>query len=280
VTVRPARRGARLGPSLLAGAAALGLACAGRAPVTEAVRPAAEGGGYRALFRGDWRGPGGRERFRLAAALLPPDRLRLEVLGPVGGPRLVVAVDGRAALALLPAERAYDSGEATRETIDRLLGIPLLPAHLVALLMGRPMCRPEAAQQQMRTRAAAAFGRTVAWYEVTCPPGDIRYRALCKERGGALEAASVREGLSGDSILEVEYGDHGEGPGPRWPRRIEIRLTARSAALTLIADEGPAMSDVAPELFAPPVPEGFERRAIAESHSAPGLLGPSAERER
>ncbi len=236
--------------------------------------------GYRALFRVGVEGPGGKSHFRMAVALMPPDRLRLEFFGPIGGPRLVVASDGASAIALLPADRAYESGRADPERLDRLLGLPLTPAELVALLTGRPMCSPEAAEQRMETKAAATFGRTLAWYEVHCPPGEIRYEARCQERGGALEQASVREGISGAMILEVEYDDHQEGLGPRWPRRIRLRFARQQANVELAAQEGPMASDVPESIFSPPVPDGFEQRALLDSPAAPGLLGSTAGRER
>jgi hypothetical protein len=280
--VRGARpqRGTPGGAALLAVALITGAACAGRAPLTEAPPAPAEARGYRALFRGEWRDARDRGRFRLAVALLPPDRARLEFFAPVGGPRLVVAMDGQHAVALFPGERVYDAAAATPETLDRLLGLPLDPAQLVALITGRPMCRLEAARQQVQTRAAATFGRTIAWFEVSCPPGEIRYQALARERGGVLSAASIREGISGAMILDVEYDGYEEGLGPRWPRRIDLRLARRNATVTLHADEGPAASNLAPEMFAPPVPPGFERRLLGGSSSAPGLLGSTAERER
>ena len=270
-----ARRAALCGAALL-----LAAACAGRVPVTEVPRSSPEARGYRALFRGEWRGSREQGRFRMAAALLPPDRARLEFFGPVGGARVVVAVDGHDAVAMLPGERAYDTAAATPETLDRLLGLPLEPSQLVALISGRPMCDADAARQQVQSRAAANFGRTIAWFEVTCPPGEIRYQARSHERGGVLSSATVREGLSGAMILEVEYDDYEEGLGPRWPRRLDVRLARKDATVTLIAVEGPAASDLAPEIFAPPVPPGFERRTLAGSRSAPGLLGSTADGER
>ncbi len=254
--------------------------CAGRAPVADATAPATVARGYRALFRGEAEGPGAGRRFKMAAALLPPDRLRLEFFGPAGGPRLVVAVDGARALILSPGERAYDATEPTPAALERWVGVPLDARGLIALLTGRPMCGPEAAEQQVVTRAAVAFGRDVSWYDVTCPPGDIRYQASCQDRGGVLKGAVIREGISGAIILEVEYHDHEEGLGPRWPRRIEMKIARSRTTVTLTAIEGPAAGDLAEAIFSPPVPEGFEKRAFSTSLPAPGLLGSTADGER
>ncbi|MFQ5876870.1 MAG: hypothetical protein ACE5JH_04135 [Acidobacteriota bacterium] len=273
----PGRRRAVLAA---AAAGSLLFACARRAPIAFPERGGPSASGYRALFRVRSDGPAGKERFRMAAALAPPDGFRLEFFGPVGGPRLVVAARGVSAVALLPQERAFDVGEASAEALDRLLGVPLDTARLVALLTGRPMCRPESVEQHIRTRRAATFARTVAWFDITCPPGDVRYLGRCKERGGVVEGAVVRDGIGGDIILTVDYADYGEGPGPRWPRKIRLHLARRRTTVTLEAIDGPSAGDLPRAIFTPSIPEGFERRAILSSLPAPGLLGSTAVRER
>jgi len=262
-------------------AISLSLSCATARPRAGDTRvPTDPPRGYRALFRGESESPDGKERFKVAVALLPPDRLRLEFFGPVGGPRLILASDGTTVRILRPADRAFDSAEATVSSMDRLLGLPLDGRQILALLKARPMCDPEVTEHQVMTKAAATFGRTLAWYEVTCPPDDIRYEARCEDRGGILRQATVREGISGAMILQVEYGDHEEGLGPRWPRRIRLRMERARATVTLSALEGPEAGDVPEEIFSPPVPEGFERRSLFVSLAAPGLLGSTAGKER
>ncbi len=268
---------ARGGQAARAGLAALCLAAAGcatgRAPATGSEAALSAAPGYQALFRGESEGPEGKGRFRLAVTLLPPDRLRLEFFGPAGGPRLVVAASRDSALALRPSERVYERAEPSARALGGLLGVPLDPAGLVALFTGRPMCPPEAVRVEVQTRPAATFGRTVAWYEVTCPPGEVRYQARCAERGGTLLSAVVREGISGAIILEVEYGDYEKSLGPRWPRQIRVRLPRRGAAVELAAVEGPWARNISEEIVAPDIPEGFRERAPGRPPDSQGLLG-------
>jgi hypothetical protein len=263
-------RGARAG---LVALCLAGAACATvRSPATGAGSSSVSPG-YQALFRGQFEGPDGRGRFRLAVSLLPPDRLRMEFFGPVGGPRLVVVASRDSAVALRPPERAYERTESSARALDGLLGVPLDASGIVALLTGRPMCDSEAMRVEVLTRPAATFGRTLAWYEVTCPPGEVRYQARCEERGGTLLSAVVREGISGAIILEVEYGDHEKGLGPRWPRQIRVRLPRRGSAVELSAVEGPWARNVPEEIVSPEIPEGFRERVPGLSPGAPGLLG-------
>jgi hypothetical protein len=206
-------------------------------------------------------------------AILPPDRLRLEFFGPVGGPRLIVAASSRSTLAILPAERAYERIASSSQAIDRLLGVPLDAPGLIALLTGRPMCAPEATRVEVMTRPAVTFGRTLSWFQVSCPPGEIRYQARCEDRGGTLLSATVSESISGAIILEADYGDYVKGLGPRWPRQVRMRLPGRAAAIQLSAVEGPWASDVPEAIFTPEIPEGFESRTLSLSPSGLRLPG-------
>ncbi len=263
----------------LAGTAALVLtaACSAARPkdLSAAGPPIGSGhavSGYRALFRGRWEGRDGRGRFKLAVSIVSPDRLRLELFGPVGGPRLAVIANGASVVMLRPAERTFERSGATEGALERWLGIPVGPAEFADLLQGAPMCPPGAARGEVRTRPAATFGRTVSWYEIACPPGELRYEARCTERGGTLLGATVREGISGAIILEVEYGDYEKGLGPRWPRQIRVQLPRREATVTLAAVEGPWSGEIPEEVLSPDIPEGFEERRAGPSPETPGLL--------
>ena len=268
------RLAARAVLACLASCVLLACACAGvHPPGTRSASPAAGARGYRALFRGDSERPEGKGRFRVAVAILPPERLRLEFFGPVGGPRLIIAATSESSLALLPAERLYDRSRSSAEAIERFLGVPLDAPALIALLTGRPMCAQDRVRVEVRTRPAATFGRTLSWYQVSCPPADIRYDARCEERGGTLLSATIREGITGAIILEADYGDYDRGPGPRWPRQVRLRLPGKSAAIQLSAVEGPWASDVPEAIFAPEIPAGFESRALSLFPAGPGLPG-------
>ena len=259
---------------LLSVLALAGPACAtGGSPAAGSAKlPGSQG--YQALFRGQSEGPDGKTRFRLAVTLVPPDRLRLEFMGPVGGPRLVIAAGKDRAISLRPGERLYEQSASPAGVLDGILGVPLDAAGLVSLFMGRPMCPPEAVRVEVQTRPAATFGRTLSWYTVSCPPGDVRYQARCAERGGALLSAVVREGITGAIILEIEYGDYERGLGPRWPRQIHVRLPRREASVELSAVEGPWARNVPEEVVSTAIPDGFRELTPGSSPDLQTLIGP------
>ena len=252
-------------------------ACAGAHPTdTRTPYPSPDARGYRALFRGESEGPKGKGRFRLAVAILPPDRARLEFFGPSGGPWLVVTATPDATLALLPAQHVYEQAGPSAKAIDRFLGVPLEAPALIALLTGRPMCSQESVRVDVMTRPAATFGRTLSWYQVSCPPAEIRYQARCEDRGGTLLSATVSEGITGAIILEADYGGYDKGLGPRWPRQVRLRLSGKSTVIQLSAVEGPWTSDVPEAIFTPEIPEGFESTTISLFPAGPGLPGAEA----
>lgn len=78
----------------------------------------------------------GRDRFRFEAALAlqTPDRLHVEISGPVGGTRAVLAMRGDQVIVLLPSDRIVIEGEPTAEMFEILLGLRLDGRALVRLL--------------------------------------------------------------------------------------------------------------------------------------------------
>jgi hypothetical protein len=141
----------------------------------------------------------------VAAAVRPPDHLRLEILGPLGGPRLVIATDGREAIAIDPTGRRYDRAAATAESLARITGLPLDAAGLVAALQGRVTCAPGA------TPADATPGRA----RETCRLGDASY----------LSEGSV---MSWPAAITIGL--------PRLPGTIRLVLVEGPAAATLADD--------------------------------------------
>lgn len=124
----------RVATAILAGGlVVLAVSCVERRPPGE--RERAFG-----TYRGSYRGPGGREsRFRLLLFAEPPDRLHAEMMGPVGGPRVVLdAGDGRLAVAFVEERVAY-VGDAGAATFGRLLGVSVSLETLVSALAGGPV---------------------------------------------------------------------------------------------------------------------------------------------
>lgn len=192
----------------------------------------------------DGRSESGTEahRFRLAVALAPPDRLRLELLPPVGGPRLVVTAAGGRLLALDPAHRRAEVWEPESAGVARLLGAALGAAELRTLLEGRSPCSGDPAPP------------------ADCPFGGGVYRA--RDDGG--DASARRAALlekNGTLLLDLAYPSAPPAAG-EFVKSIEIRRPAEASILRLVLTSGPQPAPLATSLFSTEPPERFERGAV------------------
>jgi hypothetical protein len=190
----------------------------------------------------------GSQRFRLAVALSRPGRFRLEFLGPVGGPRVIVASDGRNLQALFPPQRLFGEGAATSQEMEVVLGLPLTPDEFLGLLTGSP---------------------GDAGMESNPRPG-VRVTYIAGDWGGPSEAQVEVTGASGDvSRYRVQYLDPGDGPWGRHAR--EMRLQQGERVLTL------RLKSASPELppaqaFQVEVPARFETVSLGELPALGRLL--------
>jgi hypothetical protein len=248
--------------------------CAARVPPAGTPEASATSPGYRALFRAEARRGGDRAKFRIAVTVQAPDRLRLEFFGPVGTARAVLVAGPDEVLVVAPGDRSYDRSPSGPAGLGRILGLPLGTAQVVALLLARPFCPPEALRDRLETEAAVTFARTIARHTFECPPGDLLYQGRGEDRGVVREAW-IRDAGTGAIILRVEYD--GDGGTNGWPSALRLQFEREGAEVVLKAEEGPMTAPVSATVFATTVPAGFERRNLSLSLTAPRLHGPAAE---
>ncbi|HYV19204.1 MAG TPA: hypothetical protein VFC25_09260 [Verrucomicrobiae bacterium] len=160
--------------------------------------------------------------------------MRLEVLPPVGGPRLVVIADGRRLIALDPAHRRAETWDPEAQGVKRLLGAGLGTEDMRVLLEGRSPCPavPE------------------------CPFGTGRFRPAdpanpSPSRGGAILDST------GQALVIVEYPDAAE-EGGQWARSLRLRRPGVDTSLLLKRTSGPGASRLDSSLFSTERPANFE----------------------
>ena len=193
-------------------------------------------------------------RFRLALAVQYPDRFRLEVIGPVGGPRLVLISDGTVVQASLPSQRVFARGPAEAETLGILTGLPLAPEEFLDLLLGFP----EPADQSAVLRAE--------------PGGATQVRTSFEAGRKIARDAEVLFGASGEeSALQVSYGEETQGP---WgPQALELDLRQGETTLNLQLKEG-SRGPVKPAAFLLDVPARFSELSLERlAESGTSLFG-------
>jgi hypothetical protein len=90
------------------------------------------------LARVGFDGPQGSGSATQAVVVALPDRARVEVLTPLGTTALVATLRAEELRVHSPIRHEYGVGRATRETLARLVMVPVPPAVLLRLLAGLP----------------------------------------------------------------------------------------------------------------------------------------------
>lgn len=243
-----------------------GVACApGRAPQVlpapsrEELRP--QPGAFVARWKGRAETGGEARGFRLGVLGAPPDRFVLEISGRVGGPVLRAAHDGERLQVLLIRDRLFVDEPAGPEAMERLLGFPLEPGALLAVIVGRVL-PPPYPDRERETREAA--------------PGELRLGPTGWPVGGRLE-------VYGAEPVEVAYGDlvSGGSEGGVLPERIDLSWSGRghplAARLSLRSSHG--VSAASPDQFRLTPPRGFRPVGLRELVGEGSLLLDAAESE-
>ncbi|HZI94965.1 MAG TPA: hypothetical protein VFE84_12025 [Patescibacteria group bacterium] len=179
-----------------------------------------------------------RQRFEGSLALEEPDRLLVEIAGPVGGVRAVMAVSPAHLRVLLPATRQFIDEQPGPATYEFLLGLPLDTAGLIELIRFGldPAC---AVDPCTKTLPLASD-----------PRGNPRSLQVLRQQ------AQLTASLAGDDLAG------GERTGPT---RLELRFTQSTSS---------PPGTIEPDLFDPKIPDGFTRLRPGASSGPATLLLP------
>lgn len=179
-------------------------------------------------------------RFREAVALRSDGRFRLETLGALGLPTLIIASDGSQVVAHNPRDPAGKSPDGC-EYLNRLLGLELPPAAFVRLLAGlspRPVVPSPFVSYLPERRVYLLEGEE----------GDLVQR-LYVDSSGALLGGEVWEGRDG---LRFAFSAVREVQGIPFPMRITL-THARRPVKTLVTYQAIELNPVlADRLFSFP----------------------------
>jgi len=184
-----------------------------------------------------------KRRFRLALAFSGRQKFRLEILGPVGGPRVILTSDGADLQAMFPPQRLFARSPATPENMEILLGLPLFPEEFLGLLMGFP---PPDAPWRAGPRPGS--------------PVQLEY-----ERGESGRPTRAEVRVTGEhggvTVHTVEYLDPGEGPWGRQAQQVHLLVGERGLRLRL---KNAVRKLPSPEAFRQRAPSRFSEVALGE----------------
>jgi outer membrane lipoprotein-sorting protein len=146
----------------------------------------------------------GGERQRLTGVLLArhPGSLRFEALSPFGQPYLLVTVHEGRLTAYDAAKHEALVGPATADTLARVLGLPLAPEDLVAVLAGRPAPPRD-------LRSAALLPPDVLGSSLELVTGDDRRRIWLDLETGVARQVELD---GGRLTVRITFRREGEAP--------------------------------------------------------------------
>ena len=206
-----------------------------------------------------------------ALAGFAPGALRLEALAPFGSPAFILVADGSRGTLLLPRDRRILQGAAPEDILNALIGVPLGPDDLRAVLTGG-----------MKANAVPVSGREFGpdWMSVDLDADGTVYLHRVQGQPAGWRVVAGRYGG-----LEIEYPEFaGEQPA-----RIVIRSEPVPAvAATGAGSAAPVVANVAltiglsqvevngdlprDQLVAVKIPPGLQPITLAQLRDA-GPLG-------
>lgn len=197
---------------------------------------------------------GQRLRGRVITGFSRPSSLRLEGLAPFGPPAFILVSDEGRATLLLPRDPAVLEGAPAEAIIDALVGIPLAPATLHAILAGCGLAA---------SRPASGVSYAGGWIRVDAEDGASTW--LQQDQAGRWTVRAARA----DS-LRVEYEERAGG----LPRRVRLELegTEPRTELRLQVAEADLNVPLGEEAFRVKVPPAAIAITLAELRRA-GPLG-------
>ena len=173
------------------------------------------------------------------------DGMRLEGIAPFGAPVFVLAARADQAVLLLPRETAVARGASAADLLDAVVGVPLLPADLLAIVSG---CGLAAWQVEGGTR----FGD--GWVRLDVD-GGRRLWLQTPPQGPPVIAAAE------DGRWRVEYTRADTG----WPTAIRLaRVGSVNTDVVFAVDAPEALATLPPGALDVDVPAGAREVSLAD----------------
>ena len=216
---------------------------------------------YQAVLKVRGEGPEGRFSATELVVFERPDRVRLELLATFGSSRWIAVTDGGEITVLFPRSREYLQESAVEDVVSALLGIPLGPEEVMAILAGSGL--PLGSANPARAERVGERVRVVLSSEL--PDGTDPYERVDIERGQVREAAGSR--------YRVVYPTDWKQMGRTAPDQIEIASDRIDVLLTVEDLDINVRLD--PEAFAISIPDGAARLGVAEIGGEAVFVRPS-----
>ncbi|HSD51892.1 MAG TPA: hypothetical protein VLG48_10840 [Candidatus Methylomirabilis sp.] len=193
-----------------------------------------------------YEGTAGSGSASQVVVLALPDRARLEVLSPVGTALLLLVIRGEDLVLHAPARREYGVGRATRETLGRLIRIPLPAGLLLRLLAGLPPLpvRPSDQRAQVVPEERALRVESV--------DGPFWQRLWTGPDGTRLAGGDLWE--TGELLLRFQFSEWKHLEGTAFPFRVALESPGEGTRVTIRYETVRLNGPVEADLFELPRP--------------------------
>ncbi len=259
---------------LLGAAVALAAAACATLPPTPPPGPADVGAVRDALLRDEaalrtlrgladvrYDGPGGGGSASQVVVVALPDRARLETLSPVGTAALILVLDGDQLRVHNLLRHEFGAGRATRQTLARLVRLPLPPGPLLRLLAGLPPLPLPSDDPRLVLTPDGASVRVESvdgpfWQRLWTAPGGIRV-----ERGEMGDASGP--------LLSFQFEDRRQLDGASVPFEIRAEVLASGGRFRLHYEQLRINTPIEPDLFELARPAGTDTRFVDLDRALP-----------
>jgi len=219
----------------------------------------------RGLARVGFDGPHGSGSVTQAVVVALPDRARVEALTPLGTTALVATLRGEELRVHSPIRHEYGVGRATRETLARLVMVPVPPALLLRLLAGLPPL-PVRAQDPRLTLASE--GPVV---RVETVDGEYWQRLWTGTEDPAVARGEV--GRASEVLLTFAFSDRRPVHGRAFPFAQQVTEPSTGSQLRVQYEQVALNAPAEAALFDLPPPADPRTRIIELGGAGPGRSG-------
>lgn len=223
--------------------------------------PPSRTGPLLAHFKTTVHGPAGKRTFRQIVAVVPPDRIRLEVFGPFGHLRLIVAMHEEGTVGLFPRDGLYFLEPDSGAVLQALLGADLDARAMVPILTGDVLSRDDG------TRFGIPRWDREGWrLDAVRVDSGLHYDLLLDPRTLRIVEAGLTPGAgTGEPVVRVRYGRWKFRNGRHLATRLEVEVPESAIrVVSLLQKEESEGADFPDRLFRPAIPPGFRRIAVED----------------
>jgi hypothetical protein len=206
------------------------------------------------VVRFGYDGPRGGGSATQVVVVALPDRARVETLSPLGTTVLVVTLRGETLRMHSLIQHEYTVGRASRESLRRLINVPIPPEFFARLLAGLPPLPVRAEDPRFQVVVEGSAVR------VESGDGEWTQRLWTGPDGTGIERGEL--GRISESVLRFGFAERRPTAGVEFPFAIWVEDAAKGIRLQIAYERLQLNGPVEEALFDLPTPLDGQTRII------------------